>query len=1218
MDRKYLLPILGFALPSLVLAAKPDQGNLFRYAFKPAGQLQKENDLKREEIGLKLSSDRDSKLKVSAGEPTSLPSSDNFNFLEGPDGSTWFYTYTPTIVEVPIPGGYEGLTEKNTTEYEFHIYDNNLKLVGSIRDKVVVDEAAFETRAAQVALSGVVTRKFFNTDDKYEVIVSTAMNRSLSANVYPQVSYHSYVYSIGGQKDSDGFDKKIQTLDGYLIDGINSAKDKWSENFYLTFLTETGDLDQPTQEDFLNSCKMNLTTYSKASYSGGINTYKEYSVGLNNLPGDQMSSPMMMSFLKDGSAHFAFCEYEKNFYLTQGTFDPTTGELSDPVQNEGNNLVITIFSEGYGEPKQIQQTKIPVVIDKNIKGALYTFYGLGNLRYTKDIDYGNLISDSSKAAFFINKQVYVAGKDDYVESYLAYDNNGEELLTIADACDSFLAMSDISGEDPQIMFVYYDGAEYTLKFVDLYTGQEDFTIGQTLNGDLVTSDIDRVPFGDSYRYGVSMAHAVEDAEGNTIHTISWMDNEGNFVGSEKLNLGPDVAYAKVYIDQEALDPYIFNTDNEREYMVLLKRYSNSQHTAMQEELSVVSPLGQTLLNVVPDPEMGNIANVTPLDFDSNPRLLVIYRNSNYKFTPMFYELPLVKFAGGDGTAENPFLIASAGDLKQIASNPKAHYALSADIDASNMVIPTVTQEFAGTLDGKGHTISNLTVGTTGSSAGLFARLSAGSAVSNLNIVNATQLLDPNADRAGIIAADASEATISDVHVYNLAISPDAEGFSGIYGGLVGQMSLRCKVEKSSVSNAVIDLPEANVGGIAGSIRTGSSITETSFHGSIKGATEVGGITGGTLTGDETISDCHVDAAIVAENTVGGIVGNSSRGPITRCYVEGSIEATTPNRWTDAGPCAGGVVGYLAPATEKMEGTMMQAPATEGVVTNCFVKLDYLKGYTSTAAPEYPQQQNTMHRIVGFSRANVQPDENVVTDPDTEIANNYAISTLSRTDGTVAAEGTTTEGADIAESDLDRDFFDKDLGFSFGDENPWNDLSDDSDPALNHEASAFFNPAVLTPEEGTTFSAALVIVTREPLNLETIAGDFSCTSSDEEVAMPTGNFSLQGSNTLLVEFRCEKVGTAEITAYVNGAQAKCTVNSKVSGINDVTSDSGSGLIRFDGKTVYADGCALALYSMSGTLVASGRDAISVGGVQPGIYVASAQNGDKRSVLKIVIR
>ncbi len=1220
--RKQLLYAALIAAPGLLLASSPSpvrasKETPFRYAYKSPHVLQMEKELRRVETD-RLLDPASSGLRTKQADISGrLDPSSDFGYLEGPDNSVWYYTSDHVIEKVPVEGGYEGLTESVIREYKFTIYDSDLKPVGTIHDRVTIDESALETKPVQVLLNSVVSKKFFNTDDKYELIVSVAMNRDLSKNPYPSVNYHSFVYSLGGAKTEEGFDAKVQSVEGYLVESVNSATDKWSENFFLTFLTESADVTLEDYDEFLDSCKVNVTTYSKASYGGTMKVFQEKSLKLNCLPGDQMNSPFMLAFVHDGKACFAFAEYEINFYQTQGEIDFETGWFSDPVQNEGNNLILTVYADNGSTPELKQTTKIPVQIDKSIEGALFTFYGIGNLRYENDVDYGSFLPSQDRACFIVNKQVYVAKSDDYVDYYYVCDPEGESLLTLAEKCDSFIEMSDIKGEDPQIGFVFFSGEEYRIDFTDLYSGTVTSSLGQTINGKSISSSIDRVPYGDSYRYAVSMLNADVDDEDNVIHTVSWIDSNAKYVGEDKLNFGKDVTYAVLYMDQATLDPYLFDTDSNREYMALVKRYRNGSQTEMEEELLITSTSGNTVLRLTPDSDKGSLFNIAPLTFDVKPRLNVVYRTDDYRYTSEFYDLPLVKFsAGGDGSEENPYLISTIGDFQQIAGGLSSHYKIVADIDGTNMEFQTVNGQFEGTIDGGGHTLSNLTLTPYGLSCGLWSRISNNAYVKDLTVVNAEVELNDYIDRAGVFAGESSEAHFDNVHVYNLKVS-HGDDFTGCFGGLVGNAMLRSTFKDCSVANADLSIPNGSVGGLVGSLRTGVSIDACSFTGVITGGSEVGGITGSSLTGDEKISDCHVDADIVAQNIVGGIIGSSKRSNVTRCYVEGSIEATTPNRWTDEGPCAGGIAGLLSPSASVSEGSMALAPAAEGVVTNNMVRLSSLKGYTSTTSPSYEQQRTTMHRIVGWTRVNIEPDASLVTTPDDGIVNNYAIDSLAKVSSDISDADTTTEGKSVAEDQLGRDFFENTLGMQFGEGQPWNELAE-YDPALNHEAAAFFNPAEISAEENSTFEATLVIVSRTKLDPEEVISGFSCDSSDEGVASPTGEFHFDGNN-LIIEFRCSKIGTAVVTAYVNGGMAKCTVNSKESGVEEVLPGIDEVAVTYDGHNVIAPGCSISLYNISGSLVASSRDLLSVEGMQKGVCVAVATDAcGRRKIVKILVK
>ncbi len=92
---------------------------------------------------------------------------------------------------------------------------------------------------------------------------------------------------------------------------------------------------------------------------------------------------------------------------------------------------------------------------------------------------------------------------------------------------------------------------------------------------------------------------------------------------------------------------------------------------------------------------------------------------------------------GSGTLDDPYEIATAKDLVAINDyDINAHYTLVADIDMSGIVWTNAPIfVFNGTLNGQGHTISNLTI--EGSDyLGLFGRILANGVITNLTIQDA--------------------------------------------------------------------------------------------------------------------------------------------------------------------------------------------------------------------------------------------------------------------------------------------------------------------------------------------------------------------------------------------------------------------------------------------------------------------------------------------------
>lgn len=1143
-----------------------------------------------------------------------LEGSDEYGYLDMPDGSTWYFTaeYALNIVE------HEHWTERIVTGFKYNIYNSACELQGTISDNLLpLDEGRLAV--ASVTLSSVVTKKFFNSDNNYELIVQVAYNKPNY-----EIETASRVYSLGGQTDADGHNQLLNEMPGYVTDAVNMAKDAWSEDYYLSFFRELHPNidDYEDFTEFAAAYKSEVKTYKKGGWSGAPSVIHTYEVPNANLPGDRMSTPFCFLLNHGGQLWILTQEYEKWFY--DNVIGPGDGsDGGDPTPD--NKLIVKLHSySGYGEPQLVQETKVACTTEDTNPNALYRYYSIGNLDYQDDV-----IFNGNEASFNLTVEKYMKNDDDnYLKSYYKLDKEGNITATIFDEASYLIGLNDVPGQERQYFFVKPDANnEWVFYAVDIESVTPRATF-PAINGPVsLKANVDRVAVAGGYEYAFATSEPELDDEGNIIEHVAYVDMNGEVARVENVNLGKDVAIAQVYIEQAALNPYLFNTDGGREYMWLVKRYTgNSSET--REEFLVVSPVTGTVMQQLPDTDKGAIKTVSLLSGNEGSALSIVFYNmDSRKYYQDFYNLPVVKFAGGgDGTEANPYKIATIGDLQAVREAPAACYELTADIDAMGYTFSSI-ESFTGTLDGKGHTISNLVLSAKG---GLFQDISSKEdaaagrvAVKNLTFVG-VDANNVSTTAFGVLANDIRNACVENVHVYGFDYTnATADATIGV---LVGRTALHSGITKCSVSSANVNAPESSsVGGIVAAVRTGSSVTECSFLGTIKAGTEVGGIAG-TIANDAKVADCHVDADLTAKNTVGGIVGSSSRGEITRCYVEGRIEATTPlSVYVDRGPIAGGIVGELA-GDYSSEETVASEEDNKAVVSNCFVALTELSGFTSTVAPSYGEQQSTIHRIVGKTSFNDEP-EAIGYDDDYEpifaegatgkveagLSNNYAVADLPRGAEAMEAGAATTEGADVAADALDRDWFAGTLGFGYGADKAWNEATT-WDPALNHETTNFLNPSQIVTRVGDKFFVNVVYVTRQPMTEEDALGSL-IVEADETYMEMTGRYTF-ANNTLSIEFTALKEGTVDIA--VAGASGKVTID-KASSIDNVTVGGESVAISFDGSYVKAQGTSIEVYNLHGVKVADGRDAVNVTSLSRGVYVAVATDASgSRSTLKISVK
>lgn len=262
------------------------------------------------------------------------------------------------------------------------------------------------------------------------------------------------------------------------------------------------------------------------------------------------------------------------------------------------------------------------------------------------------------------------------------------------------------------------------------------------------------------------------------------------------------------------------------------------------------------------------------------------------------------FSGGDGTADNPYLIKTVADLNELATVVADDNTLTAKLlrldnditlsasDASPMIGYTATtspKKFDGTFDGNGHKISGLNFSAEKSYCGLFASVTANGVIKNLTLEKPT--MSSSASYGGFIAA-ATEGTIENCHVVNGSLTTTAGSYKG---GVVGQS--KGLVKGCSYSGTIE--AAVNAGGVVGQnygqveeCQSSATIVSTAPNAS---NVQFGGITGVTikLNTDPHIYDCyftgHIEGALA--NNVGGITGTLSGCEMLRCWNNGYISAT---------------------------------------------------------------------------------------------------------------------------------------------------------------------------------------------------------------------------------------------------------------------------------------------------------------------------------------
>jgi parallel beta-helix repeat protein len=346
-------------------------------------------------------------------------------------------------------------------------------------------------------------------------------------------------------------------------------------------------------------------------------------------------------------------------------------------------------------------------------------------------------------------------------------------------------------------------------------------------------------------------------------------------------------------------------------------------------------------------ENSAIPEAVVTDAGGNPRIV----NNTVDIGAYEFSIRLIpeeiKYGGGTGEPNDPYLIYTAEQLNTIALNQEdadKHFKLMADIDLSayqgdsfNRIgfyeppeyFPSWHPPFEGVFDGNNHTISNFTYvidvnkpmkegGLWGDEyIGLFGVVSGEQAqIKNLGLINPE--IDPaitcteRVTSVGAIAGELGLGSITNCYVEGGKISGDLSvgGLVGSNEGTISNCYTTCDVTWAKGRwLRPLDLPyELNAGSFGGLVGFNrGQISDCYTTGSIQGYNSSGGLIGhnyrdmfDTDLDHGVISNCYETGDVSGNEYVGGLAGENS-GKIDRCLAVGNVSGLNK---------VGGLVGNM--------------------------------------------------------------------------------------------------------------------------------------------------------------------------------------------------------------------------------------------------------------------------------------------------------------------
>ena len=317
------------------------------------------------------------------------------------------------------------------------------------------------------------------------------------------------------------------------------------------------------------------------------------------------------------------------------------------------------------------------------------------------------------------------------------------------------------------------------------------------------------------------------------------------------------------------------------------------------------------------------------------------------------------FAGGTGTAEDPYQIANGAQLAYLASSVNGgetyedkYFVLTANIDLNGLPWTPIANSFsdallggsnyrvfAGNFDGKGYTISNVSIGseTTPLESDVFGLFGATEGkISNLNLDTVSIHGVAKIASIGAVVGFAgglvgsSGGSIENCHVTGLAMDMSAPSnvYAAAYwvGGLVGALDGAQLINECSVSGSITEKAgKGSIGGLIGELGKAAKITYSRSDVTVnvkadsRGGANVGGFIGkgnGKTDAETIIRNCYATGNVTGGAYTGGFAGGLWGLNIKNCYASGNVS-------------------QAAAAMASFVGTDASDTNYYGSITNCF-------------------------------------------------------------------------------------------------------------------------------------------------------------------------------------------------------------------------------------------------------------------------------------------
>ena len=369
------------------------------------------------------------------------------------------------------------------------------------------------------------------------------------------------------------------------------------------------------------------------------------------------------------------------------------------------------------------------------------------------------------------------------------------------------------------------------------------------------------------------------------------------------------------------------------------------------------------------------------------------------------------FAGGTGTAEDPYQIANGAELAYLASSVNSgesyeekNFVLTANIDLNGLPWTPIANSFsdallggsdyrvfAGNFDGNGYTISNVSIGSEAAplEADVFGFFGATEGkISNLNLDTVSIHGIAKVASIGAVVGFAgglvgsSGGSIENCHVTGLTMDMSAPSnvYAAAYwvGGLVGALDGTQLINECSVSGGITEKAgKGSIGGLIGELGKAAKITYSRSNVTVnvkadsRGGADVGGFIGkgnGKTDAETVIRNCYATGNVTGGAYTGGFAGGLWGLNIKNCYASGNVSQAAVAMASFVGTDASDslyygsitncfTTGIVTGSSPSLYAFAMQDATERSEITNCYFAVENLGiKNQNESATEKPQDE----------------------------------------------------------------------------------------------------------------------------------------------------------------------------------------------------------------------------------------------------------------------